>query len=240
MTGESERALSLSHLGALDADSIAEVLSGARRVALDAGEVTHREGDDRPHLDLVVSGLARAFVSAPDGRTLTVRYCRPGALLGAVSLYARPFRMPATVQCLVATEFLALDPERVRAAARSDPRVAGVLLAELAERVSRFIGEIPGTAFASVRQRVARHILDLASETQTGPDLVAEVSQQALADAVGTAREVVVRILRELREEAIVETRRGGIVILDAERLLAQTYGVDAPGRADREWNPGS
>ncbi len=40
------------------------------------------------HLDLWARGLARVYVAALDGRTMTVRYCRPGALIGAATLLA--------------------------------------------------------------------------------------------------------------------------------------------------------
>jgi CRP/FNR family transcriptional regulator len=58
------------------------------------------------------------------------------------------------------------------------------------------------------------------------PEIVVPVTQQELADAVGTAREVVVRVLRELRRDGVVRTERGYIVILDPARLV--------PGQ---EWN---
>lgn len=216
--------LAMSRFGALPSATRAELAAGARVIRQEAGAVRHREGDDRLHLDIVAAGLARAYVTAPSGRSMTIRYCRSGSMLGAVSLYSSPFSMPATVQSLVPTTFLALDPVRLRAMADADPLVARVLLDELAERVSGFIEEIPGSAFASIRQRVARHILDLAAESQTGEDLAAPVSQQGLADAVGTAREVVVRVLGELREEGIVETSRGRIRIIHPERLFSETY----------------
>jgi CRP/FNR family cyclic AMP-dependent transcriptional regulator len=46
----------------------------------------HREWETARHLYLVVSGVVRVFVTSSDGRTMTVRYCRPGALIGAMSL----------------------------------------------------------------------------------------------------------------------------------------------------------
>ena len=60
------------------------------------------------------------------------------------------------------------------------------------------------------------------------------VSQQELADAVGTVREVVVRTLRELRQLGMIETGRRGIRILAAERLLAEAYPDPRRG-----WNTG-
>ena len=95
---------------------------------------------------------------------MTVRYCRPGALIGAVSLFAARFTMPAATRALVDAELLKFSPAVVRRAAARDPRVAQAFLSELSERVLSFIDEIPGNTFATVRQRVARHLLDLAAQ----------------------------------------------------------------------------
>jgi len=214
-----------------------ELLVGAGRVRIAAGSVTHREGEDAPHLELVIAGVVRVFVTAPDGRTMTIRYCRPGALIGAVSLFAPGFALPATTQALVDAELLRLSPTAARRAAARDVRVAQAFLSELSERVLSFIWEIPGSAFATVRQRVARHLLDMASERVPEPpsaprsrsELTVNVSQRELAEAVGTAREVVVRVLRELRQDGVVRTGRDQIVIADPDRLIRESG-----------WNPGS
>lgn len=170
------------------------------------------------------------YASAPDGRTLTVRYCRAGALMGVLSLYTEAFVMPATTQAVTDAELVAIRPAVVRRLADHDVRVARVLLVELSERASAFAAEIGRSAFSNVRQRLARHLLDLAAERQRDAVLIARITQQDLADAIGTVREVVVRTLRELRHDRLVETGRAGIVISEPERLLAEAY----PG-----WNIG-
>jgi len=230
-------AIEMSHLGLLSSAAIAGLAVDASRVRVPAGSTIHREGDTAAHLEVVISGLLRVHVSAPDGRTMTVRYCRPGSLIGVVSLFASPFSLPATIQAVTDTELLAFRPSVVQRAADRDARVARALLDELSERVLSFIAEIPGSAFATVRQRVARHLLDLASEAQSGSQLVAAIGQQDLADAVGSVREVVVRALREFRQAGVLETRRDGIVLLDPERLLHEAYtgraGTNVPERGN-------
>lgn len=220
MDPDLQAAVSLSHLRELPADVLDDLLTGAVRVKIPAASVFHREGEGAPHLELVVSGLVRAYVTAPDGRTMTVRYCRPGALLGMMSLFTPGFTMPATVQALVDAELLAMSAAVARRAAAQDVRVTRAFLREQSERASSFLHEVPGSAFATVRQRVARHLLDLASEG--GPELVVPVSQQQLADAVGTVREVVVRVLRELRTAGVVRTERDRIIIVDPGQLIAE------------------
>ena len=186
----------------------------------------HREGEGAPVLELVVSGLVRVFVTARDGRTMTVRYCRPGALLGVMSLFIPGFALPAAVQALVDAEVLALSPGVARRAAAQDIRVTQAFLREQSERAISFLYEVPGSAFATVRQRVARHLLDIASEGT--PELVVPVSQQQLAESVGTVREVIVRVLRELRAAGVVHTERTRIIIVDPARLIAE-----------QDWNSG-
>ncbi len=195
----------------------------------------HHAGETSAHCELVVAGLVRVYVAAADGRTMTVRYCRPGALIGVVSMFRPAFSLPASIDAVTAARLLVLRPAVVRRVVDRDARAARALLEELSERVVRFIAEIPGSAFSTVRQRVARHLLDLAVDRRRESELVVAISQQELADAVGTVREVVVRALRELREDGLLLTRRDGIVLLDAERLAAVASAAVAA-----DWNQSS
>ena len=219
-------AVSLSHLRALPQESLDELFTDSVRTKISAGEVTHRESEDDPYLELVVAGVIRVFVTAPDGRTMTIRYCRPGELLGAMSLFAAEFSEPATKQALVDAELLKMSPARVRRLAERDVRVAGAFLTELSERARNFAYEISGNAFATVRQRVARQLLDLAStrpfEGRRDGELAVQVTQQDLAAAAGTVREVVVRTLRQLREGGVVRTERDRVIIFNPALLTEE------------------
>lgn len=213
-------ALAVSRLGALPADALSELLVGATRLTIPARSTVRPVAGRSPHLELVVSGLVRIQVAAPDGRALTVRYCRRGELMGVATLYAEAVR-PFTIQALTDAELLRLNAACVVWQAHRDPQVANALLVEASERVMTFVAEFSGHAFATVRQRIARHLLDLAALDPLSEELAASISQQELADAVGTVREVVVRVLRELRTQGCIRTHRDGIVLVDPERLSA-------------------
>jgi len=219
-------AVGASHLRNLPPEVLDELLEGAVRSKVVAGSVAHRALEADQYLELVITGVIRVFVTAPDGRTMTIRYCRSGELLGAMSLFSDEFTEPATKQALVDTQLLTLSPPTVRALAQRDLRVALALLIELSERARNFVNEIPGTAFATVRQRVARQLLDLASMHQQDSDpngeLAIRITQQELAAAVGTAREVVVRTLRQFRDAGVVRTERDRIVLLEPAQLTEE------------------
>jgi len=213
-------AVEVSHLRELPADALNELLAGSVRTRISAGWVTHREAGSAPYFELLMSGVVRAFVTAPDGRALTVRYCHSGALIGVYTLFARPLVTSGSTQALVESEVVQMSPAVARRLAGTDIRVARVLLTELGERVQTFITEISGGAFTTVRQRVARHLLDLASPSVSARgELHVLVSQRELADAVGTVREVVVRVLREFRAEELIRTERDRIVLVDPVQL---------------------
>lgn len=234
-------AIAISHLRDVSAGALDGLLAASRRFDVPAGSTVRRVGDAGPHLELVVGGFVRVFMMAPDGRTVTVRYLRRGALAGVASLFTRGFSMPGSIQAVLDSTLLAFDPMVVRGLAERDLGVARGLLAELSERVLSFAAEIPGNAFTTVRQRVARHLLDLATEQQQeGHDLVAQVSQQALADSVGSVREVVVRVLRELREDGAIRTSRAGITILRPADLAVSRLPALQDGDDERDWNTGS
>ncbi len=233
-------AIGLSHLAHVPEPLLAPLIDDAMRLRVPAGSMVRREGEPGPHVELVMNGLVRVFVSSPDGRTLTVRYCRPGSIAGAVSLFRPSYVMPGGIQALVDTELLVLRADLVRALSDRERSMADAMIAELSDRVYQFVVELPGASFATVRQRVARHLLDLASDEQRGGSrLVARVSQQAMADAIGSVREVVVRALGELRREGLVATGSGGIEILDPDRLAADVFAspvtqVPQPAHAGR------
>jgi CRP/FNR family cyclic AMP-dependent transcriptional regulator len=54
--------------------------------------------------------------------------------------------------------------------------------------------------------------------------MAARVSQQELADAVGSVREVVARVLRDLRVAGVVATSSDSVLILDAARLHSESW----------------
>lgn len=218
LDADARTAIAASSLGRLPEEVGVQLLRGATRVAVPARSTIRPVAGHSPHLELVLSGLVRIQVAAADGRAMTIRYCRRGDLMGAATLFAEAVR-PFSIQALTDAELLRLNPRTVIWHADRDARVARALLHETSERVMGFISQFSGHAFGTLRGRIARHLLDLATVDAPSMPLAATISQQELADAVGTVREVVVRILRELRAEGAIRTSRSGIVITDPERL---------------------
>jgi CRP/FNR family transcriptional regulator len=166
------------------------------------------------------------FLTSPGGRQVTVRYARSGDVLGIAVLVGGA--APTGVQTLEPSSVFRISVRSLTEVARRDPRVSWAIAEELNRRLYGVLEQTAVNAFGSVRQRVAAHLLDLASDRQRPQGRLANVSQQELAEATGSVREVVARTLRDLRLAGIVATEADHIVILDPARLYAESGG--SPG----------
>jgi CRP/FNR family transcriptional regulator len=220
---EVDAVLARSFLAELPAELVGELLAQGERADYPAGTTVYRAGDD-PQAALVVRGLIRVYLSSPGGRQVTVRYARPGDVLGIAVLVGGP--ASTGVQMVEPSSVFRISARVLTAAARRDPRVSWAIAEELNRRLYEVLEQTGVNAFGSVRQRVAAHLLDLASGRQHPHGrLVARVSQQELAEAAGSVREVVARVLRDLRAAGIVATAADSIVIIDPARLYAESVG---------------
>jgi CRP/FNR family cyclic AMP-dependent transcriptional regulator len=207
---------------ALPIETIESLIDGGRITEFPANQTVYAEADAEA-LAVVLHGLLRVYMHASDGRQVTVRYVREGDLLGVPALVGGP--APVFVQAMASGAAFFFDGDRVKRIARNDASVAWALAEESVHRLYDVLEELAGNAFASVRQRVARHLLDLAA-SRPGADgpLTALVSQQDLANSVGSVREVVARVLAELRVERLVRTSPGRVEILDPVRMSRQLW----------------
>jgi CRP/FNR family transcriptional regulator len=221
---EVEDALARSFLAGLPPELVDGLRDDGERADYPAGTTVYRAGSD-PRAALVVRGLLRVFLTSAEGRQVTVRYARPGDVLGIAVLVGGP--ASTSVQAVEASSVFRSSARTLIAAARRDPRVSWAIAEELNRRLYEVLEQTAVNAFGSVRQRVAAHLLDLASAQQHPRGrLAARVSQQELADAAGSVREVVARVLRDLRVAGIVATTADSVVILDPARLYAESGGT--------------
>jgi CRP/FNR family cyclic AMP-dependent transcriptional regulator len=220
---EIDDALARSFLAKLPTELVGKLREDGERADFPAGTTVYRAGEEA-RTALVVRGLIRVYLSSPGGRQVTVRYARPGDVLGIAVLIGGPAN--TSVQTLEPSSVFRISARTLITGARQDPRVSWAIAEELNRRLSGVLEQTAVTAFGSVRLRVAVHLHDLASHRQRPEGgLVVNVSQQELADAAGSVREVVARALRELRVAGIVATATDRIEILDPARLYTESGG---------------
>jgi CRP/FNR family transcriptional regulator len=200
-------------------DNVVDAMVGSgRRVEYPPGTVALR-WDEAPQAGIVLRGILRSFVSLPNGTQVTTRYLRPGDMTGVFA--PRKPRLARGVEALEASELLFIDGRRVKELSFAMPQLAWELIEELTTSLNSSQKALYVRASGSIRQRVVVAIIDRA---EAAGDLVAGLrvagTQHQLANAVGSVREVVAGVLKSLKREGLVEIHRGGLVILEPDRLV--------------------
>ena len=178
--------------------------------------------EDEPRCALVISGLIRIYMASPDGRQVTVRYARSAEFIGLAEVVGG--LTSAGAQALTDARLLFLNSKTITRLGQTESRAGWFFAREVTDRLYDTLDILAATTFGSLRQRIALNLLNLASSTQNNTTLIAAISQQELADAVGSARPVVARILHDLRVEGLIETGKKGIALIDPEGLAAATW----------------
>jgi CRP-like cAMP-binding protein len=216
----------LDLLGPPDRD---EVLRGSRRLHYPAGAAYHH--DRAAALALVVeSGLIRIFVSSLDGRQASVAYLHPGEAYAALEVIPTG---PANLQALAESTVLMLEPDNLARLVTNNSSVCQATIRVLGRELGHLVRIITVRSLGSMTERLAFDLLERASEMQLREgELVCHATHQQIADSIGSTREVVSRIVRDLRRRGIVVTSRGQIRVGDVTQLswiVRGLLGSEAP-----------
>lgn len=225
---EAWRASFLAHLPARTINSL---LAGAHLSVHDTGNVFYR-GDRHAETEivgLVVEGLARIYVKNVDGRQVTIRYLGVGDCVGMplVGMWRASVetgvseiaRLPPSIagEAITATKILRISPELFRAVAKVDPILSWALAEYVSEELFEVMKMLVENVFLPVRARVARHLLELA--VREDACLVVRASNQDIAGAIGSVREVVSRVLARMKADGLIDRAEDRIVVRDAAWL---------------------
>jgi PAS domain S-box-containing protein len=123
-------------------------------------------------------------------------------------------------QALTDTILIEIDTRTFEQLRKSNTSFNHALSGELTRRLEDVYRAFAMHTFGSLRERLAAHLLDAAEPTVDG-GLVSPMTHRELAEALGSAREVVSRGLRDLQNEGAIGVARGGIQVASLTRLVA-------------------
>ncbi|MGH0035817.1 MAG: Crp/Fnr family transcriptional regulator [Myxococcota bacterium] len=211
----------VSVFAGLDASALDALMEITATRRLRSGEVLFRKGAEGSQLYGVLRGRLRISAAGEDGREMTFGFSEPGEVIGEIAILdANP--RSATVTALAPCELLTLDRRDLLPFLERHPVVAIHLARVLAGRLRRLSEMTEDAMLRDLPVRLAKKLVVLARSEPAGagpPEV--RVSQQQLGELVGTSRESINKQLRSWVDDGIVQTRRGGVRILDLPSLEA-------------------
>lgn len=191
-------------------------LAKSRRRTARPGEILVGIGEPR-HAGLLLCGLLSAAAPVVSGQAPTLYYIDAGEFFGLSTLF---LPSSVSVHAMKLSTVIELDVPTVVEVAEEWPRVASFVAGRLARDASRLPAIADDFGFKTVRERIAGHLVRIADVETVGGEPVARVTHEVLAELAGTAREVVTRCLRSLRDEGIIRMAPRAVHILDEAALL--------------------
>jgi len=151
-------------------------------------------------------GRIKLVVASQQGKEAVVAVLGPGEFFGEGCLIGQPLRL-ATARAMVDSEVLRVGkPEMIRVL-HDEPAFGEVFMAHLLTRNSRVEEDLADQLFNSSEKRLARALLLLANfGKDDGPQpITAKISQETLAEIVGTTRPRVNSFMNKFRKLGFIE-----------------------------------
>ena len=177
--------------------ALLERLAGHGNVrAFPAHAILINEGDRTDSLYILLAGRVKLYSSADNGREIVLTVLTPGQYFGELSLDGSPRSLSA--QTLEATRCCVIAADELRQFLAAEPDFAHHLTHKLMRMVRRLTEQVKSLALQDVYGRIVRLLTELSDEA--GPERVVrdKLTQQDIADRVGSSREMVNRIMKQL------------------------------------------
>ena len=183
---------------------------GVRSYAANAVLVT--EDDRSDTLFVILSGRVKAYGSAEDGREVIYNTQAAGEYFGEMTLDGGP--RSASVMTLEPTTCAVVPGADVRQFLAENPDFALHLIKKLIRLARNSTEHVKSLALDDVYGRVTKLLRTLARDEDGVLVVPDKLTQQDIAERVGSSREMVSRVFKPLTEGGYVTTRGGRIVLL--------------------------
>jgi CRP/FNR family transcriptional regulator len=190
-------------------------------VRLEAGAYFLHEGDPCAHFAVLVSGRIRVFKFAESGHEITLYSVGPGEacpLSVSCLLSSRP--VPAMAKVVEPVEAIIIPARTFRTMIAQHEALRSYVFLMLSARLSEVMSLVEEVAFVPMDERLAYRLVKLLGFAN-GPRRSVETTHAELAADLGTAREVVSRLLKRFEHLGAIALSRGRIEIRDARPLRA-------------------
>ncbi len=188
---------------------------GVKYKHCDNADIVLRQGQQTSGAYMVLEGRLRVYSISPNGKEATL-YCieRGETCVLALNCLFNDLLYPAWVEAEMDTQVMVISGHTYKQLFTQEASVQELTVRSLSTLVFRLMEELSHVHGQNNRQRLAHFLLIRASA-----DGKLQMTQQQLAQHLGTRREVVARILAEFISQGYVATGRGQLHLLDTDGL---------------------
>ncbi len=183
------------------------------------GTVVHNGSLDCTGLLLIRSGQMRAYILSDEGREITIyRLFEMDICLFSASCIMKSIQFEITIEAEKDSDFWIIPPNVYKEVMEESAPIANYTNEIMATRFSEVMWLIEQIMWKSFDKRLSAFLLQ--ESILEGTDAL-KITHETIANHMGTAREVVTRMLRYFQSEDMVKLTRGVVEIVDRKKLEA-------------------
>jgi CRP-like cAMP-binding protein len=169
-------------------------------------QVVYRQGDAADAIFYIQTGKAKVIVTSEQGKEAVVGFLGTGDFFGQGCLNGQALRL-ATVAALTECEITRIPKAEAVSVIHQEPAFAELFISYLLARNSRIEADLVDQLFNSSEKRLARTLLLLAHFGKEGaPEpVLAKISQETLAEIIGTTRSRVSFFMNKFRRLGLID-----------------------------------
>ena len=192
-----------------DPQLIEDIVAASSQVTFKKGSLLYSEGDACDGIGFFLAGEVRVYRISESGREITLYEIYPGetCILNASCILSGS-SYPAIAQALADGKVLLLPAPVFKDLIARYPRMREFIFGLFSERLSIIVELIDEVAFGRMNERLHDYLIERSE------DGVLAVTHQVIANDLGTSREVVSRLLKDLERRGTVTLSRNRIEIL--------------------------
>lgn len=182
-----------------------------------AGTVLHNGSADCLGLLLVCSGQLRAYILSDEGREITLyRLFERDICLFSASCMMQSIQFDVQIEVEKDAEFWVIPPDVYKSLMEQSPAMANYTNEIISTRFSEVMWLMEQVMWKSFDKRLADFLLQ---ESVLDGTRTLALTHEKIANHMGTAREVVTRMLRYFQSEGLVSLSRGAVTIVNEDGL---------------------
>jgi CRP-like cAMP-binding protein len=169
-------------------------------------EVIFAQGEDAEAIFYIRKGKVKVAVVSSDGKEAVVALLGPDEFVGEGCLIGQPKRL-ATASAMTACETMRISKKEIQRVLHDEPAFSQMFVTHILARNARIEEDLVDQLFNSTEKRLARLLLLLANFGKDGraEPILAKISQETLAEMIGTTRSRVSHFMNKFRKLGFID-----------------------------------
>jgi CRP-like cAMP-binding protein len=193
-----------------------------KEVIYKPGEMVFKQGATMTHIGCNKSGIIKLTAEAPNGMNVVLRLIAPGELFGGMGLYHDETNHASCI-ALTTVKVCLIPVEAFKKTLEKNQQLAIELIKRINQHAINSKNRTIELTTQSIYGRVSSLLLYLSKIIYQSNDFETNLSRQDMADLCAMAKESLIRVFKEFKEDKIIIINKNNIKIIDENKLIRFT-----------------